>query len=68
MDNLMTNDRPEKVLWEHLEFIRKNYKYMVGDTSHKRLMVFDENSRVETFTAFPECVIKQHKDRHHSGG
>ena len=64
----MTNDRPEKILWEHLEFIRKNYKSIQDDVFHRRLMVFDEDSRVETFTAFPESVVKQHKDRHFSGG
>ena len=64
----MTKDRPEKILWEHLEFIRKNHKSIQDDISHRRLMVFDETSRVETFTPFPECVIKQHKDRHYSGG
>jgi len=67
MDNLMDNDQPEKVIWEHLKFIRKNYKNLKDDASHRRLMVFDENSRVETFTAFPESVIKQHKERHELG-
>ena len=58
MDNLMNNDQPEKIIWEHLKFIQKNYRNLKDDVSHKRLMIFDENSRVETFTAFPESVIK----------
>ena len=67
MDNLMNNDQPEKVIWEHLKFIQKNYMNLKDEASHRRLMVFDENSRVETFTAFPASVIKQHKERHQSG-
>ena len=45
---------PEKILWNHLEWMRKYKNKMVDDVSHRRYMAFDEGSRVETFTEFPE--------------
>ena len=35
--------------------------------SHRRLMTFDENSRVETFTEFPQWQIEGHLFRYGCG-
>jgi hypothetical protein len=56
----MSHNQPEKILWRHLEFMRVHMHEMRNRESHRRLMTFDENSRVETFTEFPQWQIDGH--------
>jgi hypothetical protein len=57
---LMSYPQPERILWNHLEFMRAHKGEMRDVKSHRRLMTFDENSRVETFTEFPQWQIDGH--------
>ena len=61
---LMSYNQPEKILWRHLEFMRVHKSEMRDLKSHRRLMKFDENSKVETFTEFPQWQIDGHLFRH----
>ena len=57
---LFNSPEPEKVLWKHLEWMRKYKHKMVDKVSHRRYMAFDEESRVETFAEFPGQVIEDY--------
>ena len=50
-----------------MEFMRVHKDEMRDSKSHRRLMTFDVDSRVETFTEFPKWQIKGHLFRHESG-
>ena len=54
---LMTYPQPERILWKHLEFMRVHKNEMVDMETHRRLMTFDADSRVETFSDFPKWQI-----------
>ena len=54
---LMTHPHPERILWKHLEFMRVHKNEMVDLETHRRLMTFDADSRVETFSEFPKWQI-----------
>ena len=61
---LMSYSQPERILWNHLEFMRVHKDEMRDLKSHRRLMTFDDNSRVETFTEFPQWQIDGHLFRY----
>ena len=54
---LMTYPQPERILWKHLEFMRVHKNEMVDLETHRRLMTFDADSSVETFSEFPKWQI-----------
>ena len=64
---LMSYTQPEKILWKNLEFMRVHKGEMRDAKSHRSLMTFDENSRVETFNEFPKWQIEGHLFRHECG-
>ena len=50
---------PEKLIWEHFDYIRRHCDFMVDRESQKQFMAFDMHSKVETFEPFPdEDIIK----------
>ena len=50
-----------------MEFMRVHKDEMRDSKSHRRLMTFDKDSRVETFTEFPKWQIEGHVFRHECG-
>ena len=56
----MSYPQPERILWNHLEFMRVHKHEMRNRESHRRLMTFDADSSVETFTEFPQWQIDGH--------
>ncbi len=64
LDKLISQDEPEKILWLHLEHMRINMDMIVEKQSYRKLMTFDESSRVETFPEFPQWKIDAHLQRH----
>ena len=61
---LMTYPHPERILWKHLEFMRVNKNEMVDLETHRRLMTFDADSSVETFSEFPKWQIEAYLFRY----
>ena len=54
---LMSYPQPERILLNHLEFMRVHKHEMRNRESHRRLMTFDADSSVETFPEFPQWQI-----------
>jgi hypothetical protein len=51
---------PEKLIWEHFDYIRRHCDFMVSRESQKLFMAFDIHSKVETFEPFPEKEINDY--------
>ena len=56
---IFNSPQPEKILWKHLEWMRKYMNRMNKDT-HRLYMAFDAESKAETFPEFPKKDIEEY--------
>ena len=63
----MDHSEPERMLWEHLKYMKENKGGLVTYEATRRLMKFDSGSRVVELPDVPSAVIDEHYKRHNKG-
>ena len=64
---IMEHPEPERILWEHLKYMKENKGGLVTYEATRRLMKFDSGSRVVELPDVPSAVIDEHYKRHNKG-
>jgi hypothetical protein len=67
INKFMEHPEPERMLWEHLKYMKENKSGLVSFEATRRLMKFDSDSRVTELPDVPSAVIEEHYARHMKG-
>jgi nuclear transport factor 2 (NTF2) superfamily protein len=65
---LLTDECPERLMYRHMDFMRRKWSDMTDLKTQREFMCFDKNSVVEHMKyEFPEEEINKHIEYHKAG-